>query len=690
MTGYHGDADRTAEAMAGGYYRTGDIGARDEDGYITYVGRADDVFKASDYKISPFELESALLEHEAVAEAAVVPAPDELRLAVPKAYIVLATGHAPGPDLAKVLFEHSRTVLAPYKRIRRLEFGTLPKTISGKIRRIELREATAMRLGRRVPRGGLPVSALSYAHGTSATTLLGDTIGANLDRAVAAWPDREALVDVPSGRRWTYAQFSADVDELAYALLATGIARGDRVGIWAVNCPEWVLVQYATARVGAVMVNINPAYRTHEVEYVLQQAGISLLFASLSHKTSDYRAMVEQVRGRCPQLRETVYIGDPSWDALIGRGTPDLYEDFRVRRSELSCDDPINIQYTSGTTGFPKGRPSPPQHPQQRLFRGRVDRLQRAGPDLHPRALLPLLRHGDGQSRRDLARRLHGHPRALLRPGCDTPRGPGRALHLAVRRTDDVHRGVEPPRLRDVRPVLAAHRHHGGLAVPGRGDEAGGRRDAHGGGLHLLRHDRDLARVPADPQGRRLGAPHRHRRPGAPAPGGEGRRPGGGVTQPRGIAGELCTRGYSVMLGYWNEPEKTAEAVDAGRWMHTGDLAVMREDGYVEIVGRIKDMIIRGGENIYPREIEEFLYAHPKIADVQVVGVPHERYGEEVLACVIPLDPADPLTLEELRAFCEGRLAHYKIPSRLQVLESFPMTVSGKVRKIELRQTYAE
>jgi fatty-acyl-CoA synthase len=166
--------------------------------------------------------------------------------------------------------------------------------------------------------------------------------------------------------------------------------------------------------------------------------------------------------------------------------------------------------------------------------------------------------------------------------------------------------------------------------------------------------------------------------------------PADGVTQPRGTAGELCTRGYSVMLGYWNEPEKTAEAVDAGRWMHTGDLAVMREDGYVEIVGRIKDMIIRGGENIYPREIEEFLYAHPKIADVQVVGVPHERYGEEVLACVIPLDPADPLTLEELRAFCEGRLAHYKIPSRLQVLESFPMTVSGKVRKIELRQTYAE
>ncbi len=248
-----------------------------------------------------------------MAEAAVVPAPDELRLAVPKAYIVLATGHAPGPDLAKVLFEHSRTVLAlvqahPPSGVRHTSQDHLRQDPPDRAAR-----GHGRRLGRRVPRGGLPVSTLSYAHGTSATALLGDTIGANLDRAVAAWPDREALVDVPSGRRWTYAQFSAGVDELAYALLATGIARGDRVGIWAVNCPEWVLVQYATARVGAIMVNINPAYRTHEVEYVLQQAGISLLFASLSHKTSDYRAMVEQVRGRCPQLRETVYIGPPSW-----------------------------------------------------------------------------------------------------------------------------------------------------------------------------------------------------------------------------------------------------------------------------------------------------------------------------------------------------------------------------------------
>lgn len=201
----------------------------------------------------------------------------------------------------------------------------------------------------------VPVSELSYAHGTSATTLLGDTVGANLDRAVEAWPDREALVDVPSGRRWTYARFASDVDRLACALLASGVAKGDRVGIWAINCPEWVLVQYATARIGAIMVNINPAYRTHEVEYVLKQAGISVLFASLSHRTSDYRAMVEQVRRACPQLRETVYIGDPSWDALVRRASPGPHDDLRTRGSELSCDDPINIQYTSGTTGFPKG-----------------------------------------------------------------------------------------------------------------------------------------------------------------------------------------------------------------------------------------------------------------------------------------------------------------------------------------------
>ncbi|MGW3413036.1 AMP-binding protein [Streptomyces sp. NPDC000888] len=531
----------------------------------------------------------------------------------------------------------------------------------------------------------------SYAQGTSATALLGDTIGANLDRAVEAWPDREALVDVPSGRRWTYAQFAEDVDRLACALLASGVAKGDRVGIWAVNCPEWVLVQYATARIGAVMVNINPAYRTHEVEYVLNQAGISLLFASLSHKSSDYRAMVEQVRGACPQLRETVYFGDPSWDTLVGRSTPELSEALRTRASELSCEDPINIQYTSGTTGFPKGATlSHHNILNNGYFVGELIAYTE-----QDRICIPVpLYHCFGMVMGNLAATSHGACMVIPAPSFD-PAATLRAvqeerctslygvptmfiaeLNLADFATYDLsslRTGIMAgsPCPVEVMKRVVAEMHMAEVSI------CYGMTETSPVSLQTRRDD-DLE--------------HRTGTVGRVLPHIEVQvvDPVDGATLPRGSAGELCTRGYSVMLGYWNEPDKTAEAVDAERWMHTGDLAVMREDGYVEIVGRIKDMIIRGGENIYPREIEEFLYAHPKIADVQVVGVPHERYGEEVLACVIPRDLADPPTLEQLRAFCEGRLAHYKIPSLLRILESFPMTVSGKVRKIELRESYAE
>ncbi|MET8635895.1 MULTISPECIES: AMP-binding protein [unclassified Streptomyces] len=530
----------------------------------------------------------------------------------------------------------------------------------------------------------------SYTHGTSGTSLLGDTIGDNLDRAVAAWPEREALVDVASGRRWTYARFAEDVDRLACALLGSGVAKGDRVGIWAVNCAEWVLVQYATARIGAIMVNINPAYRTHEVEYVLNQSGISVLFASVSHRTSDYRAMVEQVRGRCPQLREVVHIADPSWDALLGRGTPDLREEYRVRRSELSCDDPINIQYTSGTTGFPKGATlSHHNILNNGYFVGELIAYTE-----QDRICIPVpFYHCFGMVMGNLAATSHGacmvipaasfDPEATLRAveqeRCTSLYGvptmfiaelnlPGFATYDLSSLRTGIMAGSPCPVEVMKRVVAEMHMEQVSICY--------GMTETSPVSLQT-RMDDDLEHRTGT-VGRVL--PHIEVKVVDPA----------GVTVPRGTAGELCTRGYSVMLGYWNEPDKTAEAVDPGRWMHTGDLAMMREDGYVEIVGRIKDMIIRGGENVYPREIEEFLYTHPKIADVQVVGVPHERYGEEVLACVIPRDPADPPTLQEVRAFCEGRLAHYKIPSRLQILGSFPMTVSGKVRKIELRETYAE
>lgn len=521
----------------------------------------------------------------------------------------------------------------------------------------------------------------SYSHGTSGTSLLGDTIGANLDRAVAAWPDREALVDVPSGRRWTYGQFAADIDRLAGALLASGVAKGDRVGIWAINCPEWVLVQYATARIGAVMVNINPAYRTHEVEYVLQQAGISVLFASVAHKSSDYRGMVDQVRGKCPELREVVYIGDPSWDALLSRGTGN--EPY----PELSCDDPINIQYTSGTTGFPKGATlSHHNILNNGYFVGELITYTE-----QDRVCVPVpFYHCFGMVMGNLAATSHGACIVIPAPSFD----PAATLDAVQRERCTSLYGVPTMFIAELNlPDFASY----DLSSLRTGIMAGSPCPVEV--MKRVVAEMHMAEVsicygmtetsPVSLQTRREDdLEHRTGTVGRVLPHLEVKvvDPATGVTQPRGTAGELCTRGYSVMLGYWNEPEKTAEAIDAGRWMHTGDLAMMREDGYVEIVGRIKDMIIRGGENIYPREIEEFLYTHPRIADVQVVGVPHERYGEEVLACVIPRDPADPLTLEELRAFCEDRLAHYKIPTLLQIMDAFPMTVSGKVRKIELRE----
>ncbi|MEU7295911.1 AMP-binding protein [Streptomyces exfoliatus] len=524
---------------------------------------------------------------------------------------------------------------------------------------------------------------LSYAHGVSTTALLGDTIGANLDRAVAAWPDREALVDVPTGRRWTYARFGADVDRLAGALLGSGVRKGDRVGIWAVNCAEWVLVQYATARIGAVMVTINPAYRAHELAYVLNQAGITLLFASLAHKTSDYRAMAEQVRPECPELRETVYFGDASWDAFLTRTPGEL------RPEPLSCDEPVNIQYTSGTTGFPKGATlSHHNILNNGYFVGEMIAYTE-----QDRICLPVpFYHCFGMVMGNLAATSHGACMVIPAPSFD-PAATLRAVRderctslygvptmfiaelnlpdFASYDLSTLRTGImagSPCPVEVMKRVVAAMNMAEVSICYGMTETSPVSTQT--------RRDDDLERRTGT-VGRVM--PHVEVKISDPAT---------GVTVERGTVGELRTRGYSVMLGYWNEPEKTAEAIDTGRWMHTGDLAVMRDDGYVQIVGRIKDMIIRGGENVYPREIEEFLHGHPKIADVQVVGIPDERYGEEILACVVPRDPADAPTLEELTAFCRDRLAHYKIPRRVEILTEFPMTVSGKVRKVELRQRY--
>ncbi len=526
----------------------------------------------------------------------------------------------------------------------------------------------------------------SYASGTSTTGLLGQTIGQNLDRALAAFATREALVDLPSGRRWTYAEFGDAVDVLARALLAQDVGKGDRVGIWAPNCPEWVFVQYATARIGAIMVNINPAYRRHELAYVLNQSGVSLLISATSHRGSDYQQMVEQVRPDCPDLRAVCYLDDPSWQELIDGAVGVPADALAVRGAQLSCDDPINIQYTSGTTGFPKGATlSHHNILNNGYFVGELVNYSEMD-----RICLPVpFYHCFGMVMGNLGATSHGacivipaaafEPAATLRAvqaeRCTSLYGVP-TMFIAELGLDDfadydlssLRTGIMAgsPCPVEVMKRVIADMHMSEVSICyGMTETAPVSTQT--------RADDDLERRTAT-VGRVL--PHVEVKIVDPAT---------GVTLPRGATGELCTRGYSVMLGYWDEPAKTAEAVDTARWMHTGDLAVMRPDGYLAVVGRIKDMIIRGGENVYPREIEEFLYRHPKVADVQVIGVPDERYGEAVLACVIARDPADPPTAEEITDHCDGQLARFKIPRYVRVVESFPMTVSGKVRKVQMR-----
>jgi fatty-acyl-CoA synthase len=527
----------------------------------------------------------------------------------------------------------------------------------------------------------------SYASGTSSAALLGQTIGANLDATIARHPARDALVDCPTGRRWSYAELGAAVDELARALMAAGVAKGDRVGIWAPNCPEWVLVQYATAKIGAIMVNINPAYRRHELAFVLNQSGVSVLVSYPRYKSSDYRELVDQVRPDCPALRRVVYIGEPSWQQLVAEGAAIPHDGLAQRAAELSCGDPINIQYTSGTTGFPKGATlSHHNILNNGFFVGEL-----LGYDEHDRICLPVpFYHCFGMVMGNLGATSHGACIVIPAPTFD-PAATLRAV--AEERVSSLY-GVPTMFIAELGlPDFTSY----DLSSLRTGIMAGSPCP-----VEIMRRvvsEMNMAEVsicygmtetsPVSTQTRRDDdLDRRTATVGRVMPHVEVKviDPGSGITLPRGEPGELCTRGYSVMLGYWDEPDRTAESIDATRWMHTGDLAVMREDGYLTIVGRIKDMIIRGGENVYPREIEEFLYRHPKVSDVQVVGVPDEKYGEEILACVILRDPAERLDAEEVAEFCRGQLAHYKIPRYVQVVDSFPMTVSGKVRKVELRE----
>jgi len=525
--------------------------------------------------------------------------------------------------------------------------------------------------------------AASYASGTSTVPLLGETIGDNLRRTVSRFGDREALVDRGSGRRFTYTELLDAVEALAGGLVEAGVRKGDRVGIWAPNRWEWVILQYATADMGAILVNINPAYRTHELEYVLNQAGISMLVAAPAFKTSDYRAMVGEVRDRCPQLRSVVFLGDPEWESLSVGDRSVLPE----IRAGLSFDDPINIQYTSGTTGFPKGATlSHHNILNNGFFVGELCSYTE-----EDRICIPVpFYHCFGMVMGNLGATSHGSCMVIPAEGFD-PRATLEAV--AAERCTSLY-GVPTMFIAELGdPSFGSH----DLSSLRTGIMAGSpcpvevmkRVVADMGmtevticyGMTETSPVSTQTRVTDDLERRvsTVGQVHPHVEIKIVDP-------VTGLVVPRGTPGEFCTRAYSVMLGYWDEPEKTAEVLDAAGWMHTGDLAEMDEAGYVNIVGRIKDMVIRGGENVYPREVEEFLYTHPDIVDAQVIGVPDEKYGEELAAWVRLRPGAPELTAQALREFCTGKLAHYKIPRYVRVVDEFPMTVTGKVRKVQMRE----
>ncbi len=526
----------------------------------------------------------------------------------------------------------------------------------------------------------------SYASGASSVSLLGETIGANLERTVARFGDRDALVSVHQNLRYTYNEFNEQVDLVARGLLSYGLQVGDRLGIWSPNCAEWTFVQYATAKIGVVLVNINPAYRTHELSYVLNQSGCRVLVAATAFKTSDYVAMVESVRPQVHGLERTIFLDSDDWEALLAAAHLTPPETLSSTMGTLQFDDPINIQYTSGTTGFPKGATlSHHNILNNGYFVGEGVKYTE-----HDRICIPVpLYHCFGMVMGNLGATTHGacmvYPDAAFDPiatlkavqdeRCTSLYGVPTMFiaELAVANFEQydlshLRTGIMAGSPCPVEVMKQVQQRMGAEEM---------------GICYGMTETSPVSTQTAtdDSIDRRCGTV------GRVMPHIEVKiidQKTGRLVE-RGGTGEFCTRGYSVMLQYWENPEKTAEAIDSAGWMHTGDLAVMDSEGYVNIVGRIKDLIIRGGENVYPRELEEFLYTHPAIVDVQVIGVPDARYGEEIMAWIKCKDGAS-ATAEEIKDFCRGTIAHYKVPRYVKFVDDFPMTVTGKVRKIEMRE----
>ncbi|MEZ0052219.1 fatty-acyl-CoA synthase [Mycobacterium sp. MAA66] len=554
---------------------------------------------------------------------------------------------------------------------------------------------------------------LSYDAGPTATPILEETLGANFERIAAQHPDVMALVDLAQGLRYTYAELNVEIDLIARGLMARGVGKGDRVGIWSPNCAQWVVAQFATAKVGAILVNINPAYRLHELAYVLNQSGVRTLISASHFKTSDYAAMIGEVRSETPELTDVVFLDGPDWRRLRSDsdGVPAALLADGQRR--LHTSDPVNIQYTSGTTGFPKGATLSHRNILNNgFFVTEGIRLMPGEPLCLP---VPFY-HCFGMVMGTLGCTTHGATVVIPAPGFD----PGATLaaiesercagvygvptmfiamqnhptfaerDLSSLRTGIMAGSVCPT---EVMKRCVAEMNMTEVAI------AYGMTETSPVSCQTLIDDDLVHRTTS------IGRVQAHLEIKVIDP-------ESGQTVERGQSGEFCTRGYSVMLGYWKGSEKVSahvrsgydsahvrsgydsahvrskydrEAIDSDGWMHTGDLAVMADDGYCSIVGRIKDMVIRGGENIYPREIEEFLYTHPDIEEAQVIGVPDPRYGEELCAWVRMKPGAEPLDTKAIRDFAAGSLAHYKIPRYVRVVDEFPMTVTGKVRKVDMR-----
>ena len=528
---------------------------------------------------------------------------------------------------------------------------------------------------------------LAVDAGPTDTPILDETIGANLARTVEGHGDRDALVSVHQDIRWSYRELGERVEELARGLLGLGLEVGDRVGLWSPNHAEWTLLQYATAEIGVILVTINPAYRSHELAYVLDQSGCRVLVAAPTFKTSDYVAMVAEVRAERAALEQSIFLWSPEWDAVATNSTGVTAEALDRRRAELSPDDPINIQYTSGTTGFPKGATLTHRN----ILNNGYFVAERQGITAEDRLCIPVpFYHCFGMVMGNLGCTTHGAtmviPAEAFEPGatlaaveaerCTALYGVPTMFVAELSHPDfdsfdlsSLRTGVMAgsPCPVEVMKSCIDRMHLSEVTI------CYGMTETSPVSTQTLPDDSLHHRTAT------VGRTHPHVEVRVAAPDDPS------ATVERGATGELCTRGYSVMVGYWNDPERTAEAIDTDGWMHTGDLAVMDDDGYVNIVGRSKDMVIRGGENIYPREVEEFLFTHPAVLDAQVVGVPDARYGEQLLAA-IRLQPDAEVTEDDIRSFCDGRIAHYKVPRYVQFVDEFPMTVTGKVQKYKLRE----